>query len=195
MSIRVPKDSSAPPEQLEETIDFGELLRTGDRLFAAADQARASALGQLAGLRTARSYVLQRERAELADAGVSPDRLASLDGAIARTTELARSLAAQAELAGRSIPIAKPDEAIVYGFVRTADGRAASGVKLLLADAKGQVFDSSATDGDGHFQLRAILEKVPRRLQLQVHHGNKPVVVEVDLVPGGVELVPVRVDG
>lgn len=189
MSTRQP----TPPTPTDDNaIDLGDLAQGGARVFSSADETRASTLGQLSDARLARSYMFRRERATAVERN---EPTTELDEAIANAESLSTSFAAQRDLASHATPTPDPKAAIVHGFVRFADSRAAKGLKVSLADAKGHTFATAATGDDGYFELHyPIDERSARALEVHVSHEKHPPVTEVELAPAKVVFVAIALD-
>jgi hypothetical protein len=186
-----------PPRSDEPTtVDVASILSALHRPFETADADRATSLASIANARVARGYMMKRVRDERAlRLGVDAPEVVKLDAAIAANTELAVSLATESNLAATPQPTAAAGETIVRGFVRDAAGVAVEGVKLTLAEPKGDVLATTASAKDGHFVLRheTKREKVPEKIEVRVHDKRHP--DPIDLERGnGVVIVMVRLE-
>ena len=172
------------------SIDASTLVNQVDGLFSDADAARATGLTNLANVRTARTYVMQRVRTDLATKlGAQAPEVAALDTTIASDTALASSLAAQGELAAKPAVTADDHETVVHGFVKDAANKGAAGVKVALAQPKGDPLATTTTAKDGHFVVRAratVKTEVPTAIELRVHDKGHPTPVELERGATGV---------
>jgi hypothetical protein len=187
-----------PPPVGSTTFDASTIATSFEQLFTDADALRAATLSNLANTRTARTVVMQRERDDLATKlGANAPEVTQLDAAIADDTTLAKSLAAQGAAAAQPPVTAAADETVVQGVVRDATGKPASGVKVSLAEPKGEVLATSSSAKDGHFVLRhkaAAKTEVPDKIELRVHDKRHPTPIELDR-GNGVAFVTVNLEG
>jgi hypothetical protein len=178
-------------------VDVASLVRALREPFETADADRAGTLERLANARTARGYMLQRKREDLAAAlGPTAPAVTALDTSITANTRLAISLATFASLAAKPPPEAAPEETIVHGFVRDATGRPVAGVKVTLAQPKGGELATTSSARDGRFVLRhraAAAAEVPGELELRVHDKRHPTPIDVDR-GDGVAIVTVSLE-
>jgi hypothetical protein len=190
------KKSTAAPAA-GTTLDAATLVNQVESVFTDADALRASGATNLAMVRTARVNVLQRVRDGLAaKLGTNAPEVTTLDGAIADDTALATALSAQGDLASKPPVVADDHETVVQGFVRDAAGKAAAGVKVALAQPKGEPLATATTGKDGHFLLRAragTKAEVPTAIELRVHDKRHPAPVELER-GNGVVFTSVRLE-
>ena len=188
----------AAPSGSTVTIDAATLVAEDDNAFANADAARVRVLGNLASLRTARTNVMQRVRTNLATKlGATAPEVAALDATLASDADLVKSLNAQHDLASKPAITAEPDETVVQGFVRDASGKGVGGVKLDLAQPKGEPVATVTTAKDGHFLLRhkaAAKADVPAKVEVRVHDKRHPTPIELERSTG-VSFVTVNLEG
>lgn len=180
------------------TFDASQLASQLDAMFTTGDALRARVLGHLAQATTARSYLLERTRADLAARlGAHAPEVAKLDATIATATANATSLAAQSDLAARPTPTADPDETVIHGFVRDAENKPVAGVKLTLAEPKGTTKVTATSAKDGHFVLRHPAPKpdTEHGLELRVHDARHPTPIELEHGAGGVTYLTVHLKG
>jgi hypothetical protein len=181
------------------TFDASSIATMFEQMFSDADSLRAAALTNLANTRTARTVVMQRERDALAaKLGANAPEVTQLDAAIASDATLAKALGAQGAAAAHPPVTAADDETVVQGVVRDAAGKPASGVKLALAQPKGDVLATTSSAKDGHFVLRhkAVAKtEVPAKLELRVHDKRHPSPLEVERGATGVSFVSVHLEG
>jgi Carboxypeptidase regulatory-like domain len=173
-----------PPAAGSMTFDASSIARSFEQLFDDADSLRAAALTSLANTRTARTVVLQRERDQVAaKLGANAPEVAQLDAAITDDSALAKALAAQGAAAAQPPVTAAADETVVQGVVRDATGKPASGIKVSLAQPKGDVLATTSSAKDGHFVLRhkaAAKTEVPVTIELRIHDKRHATPIEVE---------------
>ena len=166
------------------TMDAATLINQVEAVFTDGDAARAAGSLNLATIRTARANVLQRVRDGIAARfGATAPAVAALDTRLAADTALATALEAQGELATKPRVTADDHETVVHGFVRDASGKAASGVKVALAQPKGEPLVTTTTAKDGYFLLctrAATKGEVPTAIELRVHDKRHPTPVELE---------------
>jgi hypothetical protein len=142
---------------------------------------------------------MQRVRGDLAAAlGAEAPAVTALDASIAANTAFATSLATQSSLAANPPQPAAPDETVVQGFVRDTASKPVSGVKVTMAQPKGDVLASTSSAKDGHFVLRhkaASKAEVPDRLEVRVHDKRHPTPIELERGSNGVAFVMVHLEG
>jgi hypothetical protein len=166
------------------TADVASLITTLQAPLENADAERAASLAALASARTARGYMLQRKRDTLAATlGEQAPEVTALDASIKATAALATSLATQSSLAAKPPPAAAPDETIVHGFVRDSASKPVAGVKVALAQPKGDVLATTSSAHDGHFTLRhraATKADIPDHIEVRVHDKRHPTPIELE---------------
>lgn len=181
------------------TFDAASIAKTFEQLFTDADTLRAAALTNLANTTTARTVVMQRQRDALAaKLGANAPAVTQLDTAISDDTSLAKALGAQGAAAAQPPVTAAADETVVQGVVRDAAGKPASGVKLSLAQPKGDVLATTSSAKDGHFVLRhkaAAKAEVPDKIEVRVHDKRHPTPVELERGANGVSFIAVHLEG
>lgn len=179
------------------TVDAATLVNQVEAIFTDADTLRASGATNLALVRNARANVMQRVRDNLATKlGSTAAEVTALDSAIAADTSFASALSAQGDLATKPPVAAADNETVVQGFVRDASGKAAAGVKVALAQPKGEPLATAVSGKDGHFVLRtraATKAEIPTALELRVHDKRHPTPVELDR-GNGVVFTSVRLE-
>ncbi|MEO8845439.1 MAG: carboxypeptidase-like regulatory domain-containing protein [Kofleriaceae bacterium] len=180
------------------TFDVSSVATSFEQLFGDADALRAAGLTSLANTRTARTVVMQRERDNVAATlGANAPEVTQLDAAIADDTALAKSLSAQGTAAAQPPVTAAADETVVQGVVRDATGKPASGVKVSLAEPKGDVLTTTSSAKDGHFVLRhkaAAKTEVADKIEVRVHDKRHPTPIELER-GNGVAFVTVNLEG
>jgi hypothetical protein len=166
------------------TTDVASLLSKLQAPLENADDDRAASLAGIASARSARGYMLQRKRDTLAGAlGAHAPEVTALDAAIKANASIATSLHTQSSLAAKPPPAAAPDETIVHGFVRDSASKPVAGVKVALAQPKGEVLATTSSANDGHFTLRhkaATKADVPDRVEVRIHDKRHPTPIELD---------------
>lgn len=178
------KTSTTTTDSATATIDVAAVLSELQRPLADADEQRAASLASIASLRTARGYMMQRERDDLAATlGAAAPEVAALDATIKANTTLATKLSTLSGLAAKPPPVAADDETIVHGFVRDSASKPVAGVKVALAQPKGDVLATTSSAKDGHFTLRhkaATKADVPDRIEVRVHDKRHPTPIELE---------------
>jgi len=128
--------------------------------LAAVDRFRVARLDDVAGIRAAREVVLSRQRAALAGTrGESDPSVQALDARIAANRAAAKAIATERVRARIPVPVASPEEWVLYGFVRDAEGAGLAGLTVALYVRRVRVegLDCNATDADGYYLLRVPL--------------------------------------
>jgi hypothetical protein len=188
-----------PPAAGSVTFDTASIANAFEKLFTDADALRAATLTSLANTRAARTVVMQRDRDALAaKLGVTAPEVAQLDATIADDSALAKALAAQGAAAAQPPVTAAATETVVQGVVRDGSGKPASGVKLSLAQPKGEVLATTSSASDGHFVLRskaAAKAEVPDKLEVRLHDKRHPTPLELERSANGVSFIVVHLEG
>lgn len=159
-----------------------QMTVTVEKAFGELDQARASALGQLADIQEARLHVFERDQKRLAEKlGEAHPRVAALS----RSLDLGRSVVAELRLeqATAAAPAPEVDEKswAFHGRVLSASRRPEKGltVALFQGDVVLRQFGTATTDSNGHFVLRATsLEGVPQQPSVRVLREGRVIHVE-----------------
>lgn len=166
------------------TVDVASILGELHASFEHADSARSTALASLASARTARGYMLQRRRDDLASyLGAHAPEVTALEASVNMNARLVRTISLQSHVAAKPPPAAVPDETIVHGFVRDSAGQPVASVKVALAPPNGDVIATGTSGKDGHFVLRYKAKTkadVPDRIELRVHDKRQPTPIEVE---------------
>jgi hypothetical protein len=178
------KKSSNTADPGTASVDVAAILSELQRPLANADEMRAASLASLASARTARGYMMQGQRDALAAAlGPSDPQVTALEASIKSNSAVATSLAMASSLAAHPLPPAADDETVVHGFVRDSASKPVAGVKVALAQPKGEVLATTSSAKDGHFVLRhkaATKAEVPERIELRVHDKRHPSPIELE---------------
>jgi hypothetical protein len=179
------------------TVDVASALTELQRPLTNADAMRAASLSSLASARTAVGNMMQLQRNNLAaSVGANAAAVTALDASIKANSAVATSLSTQSGLAAKPPPTAADDETIVHGFVRDSASKPVAGVKVALAQPKGDVLATTSSAKDGHFTLRhkaATKAEVPDRIEVRVHDKRHPASIELDR-GHGVAIVLVKLE-
>ncbi|MFT3692982.1 MAG: hypothetical protein QM831_07565 [Kofleriaceae bacterium] len=180
------------PQASTTSLDASALVSEDATFTAGVDAARTDMLATVAAIRTARVATLQRARAK-----TTGEAATALDARIAADTAVMKSAVSQSDAATKPDVTADSHETVVHGFVRDANGKGVAGVKLDLAQPKGDPLASVVSGKDGHFVLRATAAtkaEIPDKVELRVHDKRHPTPVELERGTNGVTFTSVSLE-